>query len=272
MQAERFGIITFFGILVPGTYLAGAIVLAVAGTLELLDMQGHSTIFKFVKENAGLSATSFFFIAYLFGIVARMTPPDYLDRLSTIYLRHIRGKNDPASEPEISDPFPYHRFLERRLEDSGLACVTDFMEKHNPEYASPRNYQFFNYCKLLIDARNEALSKQWQQIEALIRFLSGTALAIWLAIICGIVFSFLFALDGRLVMCIVYGGIAALSLLVLIQILEGFKSQRRREVLLVWCSFYILTKATEGSKGYRDAATCCPSSRELHRRIPPLDF
>ena len=50
MQSERLGVITFFGILIPGTYLVGILLLAAASVLELSNIHGHVRIFEFMSK------------------------------------------------------------------------------------------------------------------------------------------------------------------------------------------------------------------------------
>lgn len=237
MQSERLGIVTFFGILVPGTYLAATVVLSLSSVFELLGYNGHAETYNFLHENIALSASAFFFVSYLFGVVLRLFAPHNVDKLARLYLVHIRRNKDDW----VKDIFPYKNSLAVRFEKDGMHKMSSFMECLNDRHGVPDNTVFFNYCKLFVDANDEALSKQVHQAEALMRFLSGTALALLGAIIAFFVLSFVaFLIDSTHTYSVIYLSLAIVSMLILCFILERFKHQRRREVIIVWSALHLI--------------------------------
>ena len=236
MQSERLGIITFFGILVPGTYLAATVVLIVSSAFQLFGYNGYAVTYNVLHENIAVSASAFFFVSYLFGVVLRLFAPHIVDKLSGWYLVHVRRKKDDW----VSDIFPYKKSLAVRFEKDGMHKISDFMERLNDRYGVPNNTVFFNYCKWFVDANDEALSKQIHQTEALMRFLSGTTLALLIAIIAFIVLSIAFLIDGTHMYSALHLSLAIASMLILCLILERFKHQRRREVIMVWSALHLI--------------------------------
>ncbi|MEO1260532.1 MAG: hypothetical protein AAFZ15_17175 [Bacteroidota bacterium] len=235
MQSERLGIVTFFGIFIPGSYLAGTLVLGLACFLAIFGIDNsHGLIIAYAKGSSALFTAIFIFISYLLGVVIRLYAPDSVDSLSTFYLTKIRKRK----ELWVKEPFPYTKSMQSRFEKSGMGEVIVFLKKLNKEFS---NKSYFNYCKLLIIAKSPALSRQVQQAEALVRFLSGTIwvlryIGIWVAPI-GLI---TFILKGNHKLAVFYAGFLFVSLIVLLLILERFKYQRRKEVQTVWSSIYLI--------------------------------
>jgi hypothetical protein len=242
MQFERLGVIVFFGILVPGAYLTASLLLAFACVLELTGIHGHSEIFSFFSRNLALSASGFLFLSYLLGMVVRLFAPNAVDKLSTYYLIFTRFRSRKEEKNDwIYDVFPYQNSIARHMEKQGLSKVTTFIESLNREYGRLRNTTFFGYCKLIIEANNEAIARNIQQAEAMVRFLSGACLALIVSALLDLFFSVSFWFRDQ-VLFEIYLGITLVSLLTLAGILGRFKHQRRREVLLVWEGIYLLLK------------------------------
>lgn len=250
MQSERLGVITFFGILIPGSYLSGVFLLSIASFLVLTKSGGHWRLFELMSNNAVFSSLSFFFISYLLGVVLRLFAPSQVDSLSEYYLEYIRRKKNRKNQKNrwVKDVFPYKETLTSALESGGMAKIPKQMEKLNKTYGNENNTIFFNYCKLFIDTNDPALSRQVQEAEALVRFLSGTTLALIVTVLITLFFFIIFLLCGIQSFCVAHCGIMILALLCLILILERFKYQRRREVAMVWSCVYLILNKTYSNK------------------------
>jgi len=238
MQFEKLGVIAFFGILVPGAYLTVFLILAFACLLELNGIPGHLEIFSFMSKHSLLASTAFFFISYLFGVVMRLFAPGFVDKVSTLYLKYIRHKKDEWT----GDTFPYQETNERHMKNMGMAVIPAFIKSLNKRYGAHDNTTFFNYCRLFIEANNESLAKRTQQNEALVRFLSGTSLVLMISCMLGLCSSLIFLVKFRFIFFQLYVALTLVSLIILAGILERCKHQRRREVVDIWNSMYLLLK------------------------------
>jgi hypothetical protein len=242
MHSERVGIITFFGILIPGSYLLAIIVLVVASTLEAFGLGGHASVFEFASANVALSAAVFLFASYLLGMVVRLFAPRVVDELSKWYFVHLRRKRNGW----VADVFPYRRSLTSWFAKGGMAKIPALLQRVNPHYGDDNNTLFFNYCKWFVDANHVRLSRQIQEAEALVRFLSGTTLALMIGLSAFLVFSVVFSIAGSPICAMSYISLSVGSALMLCLILERFKHQRRREVIMVWSAVHLLlTGATQ---------------------------
>jgi small-conductance mechanosensitive channel len=240
MQFDRFGVVTFFGILIPGAYLATILILATACSFELRGIFGHAEIFSYLSANFLPSTTILLFFSYLLGVLVRLFSPNAVDRASTYYLRLRRGKRKPSATSWIEEKFPYKESIAKRCREDGMGEVLACIESINISYARPGNNTFFNYCKLFIEGNSVALSRHIRQAEAMIRFLSGTFFALVLSLLIGLYFFLLFWISRDMLLRDVYLGISLVSLVFLVAILERFKHQRRREVWFLWSATYLL--------------------------------
>lgn len=276
MQLERLGVIVFFGIIVPGAFLTASILLAFACLLEVNGIRGHAEIFSLISKSLVLSTTAFFFLSYLLGVVLRLFAPSKVDKSSAFFLDRTRNLKwklkalgkwffskrkqkwklkairkwffrakkavNHRNADHLDEDFPYLKGLESRLKKHGMGEVITFIEGLNKDYGKRDNTTFFTYCKLLIEANNENLAKHIQQSEAMVRFLSGTAFALLISAVLGAVFSLIFLRQHKTPFFLSYACVSAVSLATLAGILWRFRYQRRREVMLVWVSLYLLLK------------------------------
>lgn len=65
MQLERLGVVGFFGVFVPGAYLATFVLLFLACLLELNGVPGHRLLLTAFREFAVLAASGLFLFACL---------------------------------------------------------------------------------------------------------------------------------------------------------------------------------------------------------------
>ena len=142
----------------------------------------------------------------------------------------------------MKDIFPYKASLTTRLQKDGMEEVLKIMDLLNPAFGMDNNTVFFNYCKWFIEANTPALSKQIQEAEALVRFLSGTTLVLLVALPASIGLLGAFIINKDLHCAVFYSGLLTSIIIGLLLILERFKYQRRREVILVWTCIYMIIK------------------------------
>jgi hypothetical protein len=242
MKPDRFGVIDFFGILVPGFYLAGVIALCVASALKLLGHDVHSLFISYTKDNGALVASGVLLFAYLLGVVLRLLPPSNVDALSSWFTRHV----SLIEEDWVADKFPYMQTISARLEKDGMKAVSETMKWINPHYGAPENTRFLAYCKLFISLHNETLYRHVQEIEALVRFLSGTTLALFVAMPFSAVFAIWFGIRGYRLPAALHFTLFIVVVFCLCVVLDRFKHQRRREIIMVWSCVHLIIKGRCG--------------------------
>jgi hypothetical protein len=236
MQTERLGIINFFGIFIPGSYIAGIVFLVFTSSLKLAEVMAMTQFFNIISQNMVLSSVVLFFISYLFGVLVRLLSPNAVDRLSKFFLYYILQKRGLW----VTEIFPYKESILKRLSDFGMGKIHYFIENLSIDYGKKKNTAFLNYCKYFIDANSPTLSRQIREAEALVRFLSGTTAALILAITASIAMLILAKGPQEALLRSIYWGLLFVSIICLIPILWKFKHQRRREVLMVWFCVYII--------------------------------
>ena len=156
---ERVGIVGFFGVLVPGSYLACFICLAILAMFsESPEIFGQNT--KAVLESGTIVVTSIFLLfAYLLGMLLRLIGPDRVDWFSAFWFRRILRKRVNRRNLWMFEHFPYKYSLQNALRRAGMGKVVDCMRKLNARYALPGNTPFFNYCKLVIEGNSPDISR-----------------------------------------------------------------------------------------------------------------
>ncbi len=263
------------GILVPGSYLAAVLILVVASVLQLAGEDLRPWIQSLAKDSSVLSASAvisgFLFVAYFFGILVRIFSPTYVDKLSTFYLYRLkrygetlvayivgvlvrifipryarrvrkccRAHIDAFKADWITDIFPYGKTITSSLEKCGMGRVPQLMKRLNPLNSEGYNRNFINYCKWFIDANDPALSRQVQEAEAHVRFIAGTDLVLLISALLSAIFLPLFIYHWAVLFIIAYSSLLLVAILGLWITLESFKHARRREVIAVWSSVYLI--------------------------------
>jgi hypothetical protein len=236
MGFTSLGIIDLFGILTPGVFLFGNIILILYG-IDRLPLG--------MLKDPFLAIVLIFFGGYLLGSILRLVHPKWVDSLVSLYLRKIRRDKKWAEEK-----FPYFYWLLKEKyvkEQNVLSEVSKLILKESgreniKDYSKKETTSFFNYCKLLIRAKSSPLSEEIHRMEALVRMLSGV---FWASVVgfCGFVMvlilksTFLTPTNEftYLILSVVY-------LIIILAILERFRFIRFKEVMTVWWSFYLLSK------------------------------
>ena len=254
MQTERLGLITFFGIIIPGTYLSFVMLLALATTLVHFKIyESHAFIIDKINNSPIVFAAAFFFLSYLYGEGIRMYAPGNTDKISTAFLKIFRRKDKWKTEK-----FPYRNSINDWFIKSGLAKITIYLdEKYKQDLVVGNNGDdqndelifgysnkaYFNHSKNVIISKNSALARQVIKAEAHVRFLCGR---IWVMLYFGVpiygfgLLTFTLIHPGNEFLAIFYGTASIFNLVLLIMLLSRFKSMRRKEVFTVWSSYYIV--------------------------------
>jgi hypothetical protein len=200
-----------FGIILPGTILVLISAYGFWGIFELL----HLPVGDLLKYEFLLTII-LFVTAYLIGSLLRLFAADDIDKESSKYALNDWGKNDPGkaktntekfneikaelAKGEIikevpagfddwiwrEEDFPYPVWMNRFWSSNGFNDVLDFYRKKHKDSmwsinnSSPKS--FFNYCKLRLVSKDEALSDEVNAAESLTRFFAGTVSASRLSI------------------------------------------------------------------------------------------
>lgn len=251
MILSRLGIVGFFGLLIPGSYLLGSVLLAlfVLGLgIPSFHLPGLAT---FVQKQSILFSATFLLLSYLLGVLMRLLGPNRLDKISTWYFRNLR--RNPVSKKNLwkYEKFPYRWSISTALRRAGLAHIHIFLKKHNPLYARSDNTPFFNYCKLVLEGNTSDMTRITTQAESMVRFLSGTTFALLVSFALWSILGIALAVMGSKYALVSFvAGI--LSLLLAWPIVGRFKFQRRREVFLVWYSTYLVLTGGVPNSGKLD--------------------
>lgn len=253
MQTERLGIISFFGIFIPGTLLSFILCLGIFCVFEAFGVPNSlQKILGLVEKNTTLFATAFFITSYLLGMVVRLYSPEKIDEKATKFANSWVGKYYVREENRLPEKFPYSDSVESHLNNRGLKRVVDFMNNQNKNYSTST---FLNYCKLFILSKNPALGRQVLEAEALVRFLSGTA---WILIYFGtliplagfVIFTYKSFVDKEvfLIYSISFIALLIFNRVILSMILGRYRVMRKREVGIVWKSYHLLKMEEEHKK------------------------
>jgi hypothetical protein len=238
MIIGRLGLVGFFGILIPGIYLAATLFTALVSLLAVLGIPVQKSILDPLSTNTALITSSGLLVSYLLGVLMRVIGVHNVDSLSTWY-HYQRGKPNSANNSWASEKFPYKESMKVTFDRLGMRGIPLFLEKLNPNYADADNTLFFNYCKLLLEGNCPEVAKLAAQAEAMVRFLSGSALALLISAFVWFL-SAVFYLFVAPLYALVSFVCASASILFLWPILARFKLQRRREVQIVWTSIHLL--------------------------------
>ena len=237
MQLSKLGIIGFFGILIPGAYIGGIILIIIINCASAFSWFEDMKYLKMTSANVLFYSAIYLSVSYLIGVLVRLFAPSIVDQLSTLYLSRIRNIQDAW----VTDIFPYKITLASRLRMDGMNKIPCLLNRINSNYGANHNKSFFNYCKWFVEANNSELSRQVHQAEALVRFLAGSSIALIITIIVSVSMLILSIFMDMASFSLIYSAILVFSAMSIVLILERFKYQRRREVFMVWsCTYLIL--------------------------------
>ncbi len=249
MDFTRLGILDLVGILTPGAFLLGNIILIsiIIGKYD-----------KLLIFDPFLNIIAIFFISYLLGTVLRLVKPSGVDNFASFYLK-LKHKDD-----WVDDKFPYYYHLLKELYSKDDKCydamgdVSDFiseksgldkMEKNGVDlkkYSKEKEHtSFFNYCKVFLIEKSPRLSDEIYRAEALVRLLAGV---FWVSLLTLFAFLVLLLLNIINLVTLNYEAFCLIGLFFLLylvitwRILERFRVIRFKEVLIVWDSFYLMNK------------------------------
>ena len=249
MNILKFGRGDFFGITIPGIFLAINIYLLFPKTIHsFFEQQVELKIESIVT----LLIPLFFIIGYILGFALRLIKPDILEIFSfllwfpiilfaSLYKFYIKKQIDNKSSfkeyliyrlKSYWESFPYiDWFYDSFLTKSPCSISLFFNDLLKNEFASNRNTMkdpiFFNQCKLVIQEKSNKLHEEVIFCEGLVRFLSGTSYALII-----VMFLILFGDYFNKELFFIYLSILILFVLKLRRI-------RVKEVVTVFCSLAI---------------------------------
>lgn len=140
MKFENLGVILFFGVIIPGSYLTLLVLLVFAGILKLNGICVHDDILKFISSNTLMLFLIFFLSSYLLGIVLRLFALSLIDEISEWYLKHIHRKkyrcdlDDKEKGICIQGTFPYLESVRGLMNNQGMPEVPKLIESLNKNY------------------------------------------------------------------------------------------------------------------------------------------
>lgn len=161
-----------FDIFIPGAFLL-IHVIALIGTSGGSDavVGSGATV---LTSNSLLAIAAFVCFGYLMGVLLRLLKTETADRLSGHFCSFFTRKRWPEGQRYLTEEFPYFGYLEdvacHRL--SPDECVF-FRKVWLPRAAARGNRQFFNHCKIIINAVDERSGAEALAAEAMTRYVSS---------------------------------------------------------------------------------------------------
>ena len=188
MNIFRFNRGDFFGIIIPGTFLFFHL-------LILTSPNSIDTIYN-IKEIDWLLYPLLFIACYITGTILRLITPSLIDTASSllnqprIFLINIFKKEKVPNYYKSKYPYIDH-FYEVHLNKSPKNSLTFWENLKKNEYDSDTGKMYgttiINYCKTYIVSKNKELYEEVLFNEGLVRFLSGTAIALIITLILSVI-------------------------------------------------------------------------------------
>lgn len=180
MNAFRFGRGDFFGIIIPGSFLFFHL-------LIILSPDSLDTILNAI-ESQWLLYPLLFIACYILGTILRLITPSYIDNISSylnqslIFIMKIIKRKKINSY--YNNKYPYiNHFYKKHLKSCPKKSFNFWNGFKINEYHSNTDNMdgttFINYCKTYIASKNKALYDEILYYEGLVRFLSGTSIALF---------------------------------------------------------------------------------------------
>ena len=228
-----------FDIFVPGMFL----LLNLGLVIYLLPFVDNET--KNFIETSFTNPAFFLIIAigfgYLIGVLLRLLRTEYPDKWSSRWLQIFdRGARQNNGELVLwaSEEFPYIGCLEivckRYLSPEALDFYTKIWA---PRKTEGQNRQFFNFCKVLINSKDERAASEINTAEALSRYIAAMFFALAVSC-CLLLITFILriiflgqGMTGLIVIIFIY--ISAMII-----ILHYFRFVRIKEVEIVFAATF----------------------------------
>jgi len=215
-----------FEIFVPGAFL----LLNIAGAAYILPSSGNGAkLFISALASQPVPALAVLVcFGYLLGVVLRLLKTRAPDRWSGHFgclLWKLKGQREKA-EACLAE-FPYFTYFEKvvtpRLPDAAGKFYREFWGKG----AIPGNKEFFNYCKIIVNAMDERSGAEFYAAEALTRYVASMFYALLASFILVAVVELLIRSAGLL-------GLLGVYFVAIIVILRHLRSLRVKEVETVF--------------------------------------
>jgi hypothetical protein len=174
-----------FEIFIPGMFLllnVGAVVYVFPFT----DIETKNLITT-AASNPAIALVIFVGFGYLIGVLLRLLRTDLPDQWSAAWIRkfhqHARQKNGEFAL-WVSDDFPYIAWIGEMCK---LCLPPDAQIFYDKVWATRKrtgqNKQFFNYCKVLINSKDEKAANEIYIAESLTRYISDMFYALLFAFV-----------------------------------------------------------------------------------------
>jgi hypothetical protein len=173
-----------FDIFVPGAFLL--LHLLALLTLCYPSQTVVNTAREAGKTGAVLAITVFVCFGYLIGVLLRLIKTEAADKLSgqlCAALPVAKRHDEPAEQlkarreqwrRQLREPFPYFSYLEDVSAHKLPSDVKVFYDAHwKPRRDAAGNRQFFNHCKVIVNAVDKRSGAEAAAAEALTRYVSG---------------------------------------------------------------------------------------------------
>jgi len=233
MDFFKFGLVNLLGIIGPGAMFLGGIILGMVGFLEFYGMVGYRAALQKIVESEFLTTVIFLIISYHLGSAIRLFANDITEVASSFYSRRIRRKR----ADQFKERFPYPIVTKWIAENVDLK-IAEYLKSKNADFDKEGNKNFYNYCKMHVQAHSQVHFEICERIEAYVRFLAGSFIASCFTTGMSFIMAILFFSSGRNPHAILFVGILLVTLTVMIAVLERFGHQHRREVMYMWIAFY----------------------------------
>ena len=211
-----------FDIFVPGVFLLLHLIVTAACIANAVP--AVRTAVQPLVDNVALSAAAFVCFGYLVGMLLRLLKTKWPDKLSGRFILFCLGKRWPEGHPFLRERFPYFAYL-RYLAEKKLPPETLEFYKRAwlPRVEATGNRQFFNFCKVVVNAVDERSGVEAYRAEAITRYVSSMFYALVSSAV-------LVALLALIMPCACLWGVVILYVAAALLILHNLRFLRFKEV------------------------------------------
>jgi hypothetical protein len=164
-----------FDIFVPGVFLllhVVAFIVLCAGSDPFIRNLTNSSM-----SSTLLTTAAFVCFGYLVGVLLRLLKTEMPDKLSGLFCAFLWRKSRAEGHTTyLKEPFPFFEYL-KHVTSKKLPPDAHlfFMDCWSPcaDKSKSGNRQFFNYCKLIINAEDERSGTEVYAAEAMTRYVSS---------------------------------------------------------------------------------------------------
>ncbi len=235
LQGIRFGIITVFGVLLPGVWFLTSTVFYY---VSLRPLEAQASV---LEPLASISIPYplwwivGFVVCYVAGSQLRALSPNPIDRLSIRWRHFVDGK----WLIDRADSFPY-RSLPKFFRTHNMPKFAKFVPWDDEAHGETCSTLFVNYSKLYVANKNPRMGDFLDREEAFIRAMSGVAWGTIISTIIGVGFVLWAACDPPVTSWCLFSLVLGVNILVFLAVVMNFHRQRLRELCKVIGSLYLM--------------------------------